>query len=229
MCRVRKSISIPVMVLAAGWGIQCSSDGGNGPADLCGRLGSVPSCGAEGQTRCTQAIDKEKTDHPDCAGLLDALTSCIARLTLECGSTSLMAKGTTPGYAVWSYVDDRNFFDIGGQGVTLDDDRCSQVKRGFLACRSCPQAPGSDAPYVRGVAEVCDASGQCAAGLDCTSGMCTRACATDAECKLRGDGCGSGGKCAGGRCTLTCSTYDSLSCTNFGGTYKCVSGVCSAK
>jgi hypothetical protein len=145
--------------VALGFAACSSSSGGAG--DLCGKLGSISSCGSSATDTCNKAIAAQKQQTPNCSAIIDAFAQCLAGLSLDCSSG--------------------------------------------------------------GIAD-------CASGLTCTQGECTRPCMADSDCKARAGGCQlstqQGNVCTkiGGafRCTMSCSFGDTSTCQFlFGSTYTC--------
>ena len=199
---------------------------GCGPAadDLCGRLAATKGCDPSAQQKCTDALASAKSAEPSCAALIDALAKCIAPLKLSCnGATSLSANGTG------DIGGGQNFTSVGGYDLVVNDAKCDVERRGLEACRTCADAAGATKPGVLGVSDRCGAA-PCAPGLACQGGICTKACATDDDCKARADGCKLQFQypnvCKDGTCTRSCGSDTSCSVW-VSSTSKCVSKACT--
>ncbi len=207
-------------VLAAGCG---------GGGDLCGRLQSEGmSCDrATTREKCEAAIKAAKAEKVECAPMVDALVTCLAPLKrLACTSAdSISVNGDE------QFEGPRNFIDVGGYSVVVNDTNCSRYRRGLAACRECPQAAGAKDPEALGVGDRCPGTGgSCATGLSCQSGICTRACTTDDDCLARSDDCRLRVQfpnvCSGGKCTLGCSG-DTTCKVSVSEASTCVSAACT--
>ena len=212
--------------------VACSS---STSTDLCSKLASGEGCSADATSQCTSAIAAQKQQTPDCGALLDALTGCLAGLSLSCTGDGIAANGPQSSGGDPSGGGPDNFSTVGGKGVVVNNG-CDDEKRGYDACTTCADAPGATQPGVRGIGEGCTGS-ECATGLECTAGQCTRSCTSDSDCKARSKDCQLlvqfPNTCAtfGGakRCTLSCAFGDTTSCQFFlGSNYACTSDTSAA-
>lgn len=160
----------------------CSGGTPTTAAQLCTSLSSVVGCDTSEVTACEQGLDAELAAHPDCGAQLDALAACIAPLTLACGGgVSANGEGDFDG--------PDNYTDMGGYSLIINDAACDRIKRGYDACRTCPEAVGALEIERLGMGDRCEATDECADGLECVTGLCTGACTTDDDCWARAKDC----------------------------------------
>jgi hypothetical protein len=196
-----------------------------GAKDVCSNLGASPTCDNTTAQKCEDALTQAKAKEPACEPQLTALASCISTLTLTCvDSSSIAANGDGMDGA------GQNFTSVGDFSVVVNDSKCDVSRRGLEACRTCPDADGAKTPNVLGVGDKCPASVPCATGLSCQSGICTKSCSADDDCKARADGCKLqyqyGNVCASGKCTRGCAD-DYLCSADVSSSSKCVNSACS--
>jgi hypothetical protein len=214
---VRRSVVFVCMLAVF---LACSSDESG---DLCGSLADAGGCGSDVESRCSSAISAVKSDAPSCSALVDALTSCMAGLTLSCSGSDIVANGSG------DIGGGQNFARFGDTSFIVNDARCDVERRGLEACRTCPDAVGATKPGVLGIGDRCD-SGSCASGLTCEGAICTRACTSDDDCKARADECKLqfqyANVCKDGKCTRSCG--DDYSCHAWvSASSKCADRACT--
>lgn len=131
-----------------------------------------------------------------------------------------------------------NFVDVGDITLVVNDGGCSVRKNGYEACTTCTTcttAAGANEPNTHGIGERCETSRNCATGLTCGSGICTRSCSSDSDCYARAEDCRIkfqfANVCAtiGGsrQCTTSCGFGDDNKCTfDYGRSATCTNQQC---
>jgi hypothetical protein len=191
---------------------------------LCAQLTARNDCSPDAPQQCESALATEKSSHPTCAPFVDALASCIAKLSVSCtGATSIAARGDG------NFDGPRNFTSVGGYDVVVNDSGCDKYRRGLEACRGCPTAAGANEVEKLGIGEKCTNASQCATGLACQK-ICTKACTDNDDCLARSDECKLKYQfpnvCVAGKCTRSCS--GDTSCQSWvDSASTCVSSSCT--
>lgn len=225
MPRRSAASGLVAVVLAALAACSSSSQSGN----LCDSLASVAGCGSSARDGCNSAIAAQKQQTPNCANMIDALAQCLAGLSLSCTGNGIAANGSGMDPDKEGGGGD-NFSSVGGRDIIVNGG-CDLEKRGYDACTTCASAVGATDVGVKGIGEPCTGS-DCASGLTCTQGECTRACTSDSDCKARSKNCQLSAQFAnvcttiGGamRCTGSCAFGDTSTCQfTYGSTYHCTS------
>jgi hypothetical protein len=230
VCAKRIAAAALVAVLVNAGGATCSS----GSQDLCGELAQAQDCTEDAPQSCRNAIAAQNQKTPDCSSMLDALTTCLAGLTLSCTPDGIAVNAPTAnddGDKSGGGPD--NFSSVGDDDVVVNGG-CGIEKRGYDACTTCTDAPGAKQTGVLGIGDACS-SGGCADGLECMDGQCTRSCSSDDDCHARAKGCRLraqfGNVCVPvhgtNRCTVSCAFGDDASCQfMYGSNYKCDNQAC---
>lgn len=193
-----------VSVAAAACG---TGAGGGGASGFCSQLGSSPGCRGEGEV-CVEREAVARTSMPTCRAALDALLACLATTELSCVSGSDFDVYASAGGS----PEQRPVGLFGPYQLRVRGPRCATEVETWRGCQSCGASIGYGGT-LGGVGDPCSSAGQCAAGLECEMGACTRACtAGGGECRPRHprDGCAtSTGRdtiCDNGRCRPYCRT-----------------------
>lgn len=199
-------------------------------AELCADLPRYEGCDRDFADSCSTALEAALADSPECEPMFDALAQCIGRLELSCVPTDQLA---AVGDGEFDGPD--NFTSFGARfDWIVNDTSCDLYKRGVDACLTCPDAAGATDPEHKGIGEPCGAATECASGLDCEDGQCTRGCESSDDCDARSKECRMkyqfGNTCAEidgeDRCTRSC-TNGSFDCEFlFGEGYSCVDEAC---
>lgn len=201
----------------------CAAPGGSsGSVDqaFCSRLASGPGCSGE-MPGCLDHNGVERVNNPRCTAVFDRLLSCLTPLQFACQ--------TRPDFIVTINGDGTANSDLLAYNaiylLRIQDRACAAIGREYLTCRDCNQVNGYGTS-ARGVGDHCTGS-ECAAGLTCTNGMCTRSCATDRDCggnHTAPSQCRNeymlDNRCVNGQCTSACDVGNNF-CMAYGAGWMC--------
>jgi hypothetical protein len=161
----------------AGGVIAGACDGADEAADgFCGALDAAPGCGGELEI-CRERSMAETIEHPRCNDQQAALEACLADLELACeggADFDVFANGDgveDPAFAAY----------IGSYKLHVRDAACLERAKAWENCQLCSAAVGFGSD-LGGVGDPCSSTNECADGLECMGGGCTRACESDLDC-----------------------------------------------
>jgi hypothetical protein len=169
---MRTLASVIVLVVCACGGDD--DDGGSG--GFCDHLDGSPRCGGE-QSACEGYLAAEQNQYPVCVEQQSAMLDCLDGLSLTCEPGS--------DFNVYAQGDGSPEGDeiafLGNYRLVVRDAACRELGQAYESCKSCGMNVGFGMDK-GGIGDPCATASECADGLRCEGGGCTRDCSSDAEC-----------------------------------------------